>query len=1037
MSPSSGPGIRSRTNHRLSTRQVRLRFFEIADVSRSEDHDHPMGADRPNEGYTARSIRSDAAAGRQKWLYVFLADLRPDGSVSASSLQYEGQFDDEGALSAVDWSGGAGQWAGQDIRPPTVEQPGGVVTLTIEDRSALGQPIGGVRTVHLGFLSHVQLPAARLDRYFSGSPDARLPSRALLLDPDATAEDGGFRSTLANPPGPDPWTRWAEGGEVAEAFLFDYVDFARTLHGHYQAAAARFTAYSLQNAEKILHAGLTRSLADAYRDDEHKDDDERDETPDPDWTTGEEADSRDRVPGEVYVRLDAFSDEVAARAARVEFWASHLYDFMSQDAFVMAREDAAGFGPPDALGEPALDAIDAEVARQTELLDGAELSDRGKAHLASTLGRAEAPQWYERVALATKVVGRLAEIPKSYYEGLAAKAAEEEVRAVADLDALRKQRLRAFADLLTSYEHARAVVPEAAGRIDALQMKVLDPMVAAVGASGGGALSVPGLPDLPGSSTPGSLLDQLPAPLRGTTGAGIEALSVEAVVGVARPRGLLATGMPNQAAFELLEPRHWTPGHTYGPGEVSTTRFQWTRTDDGLLVLSGGNRRAFADARGLLAGTPGLVTRSGEPLTPKRAALARLVDVTGRPFSEGPDAALRALRDKVAAQQGALDAQQLAAQMAAVRLNWAGKLFVALNVLDLVASAAELRAKLREGDRDRGRGEGAWAAYLGAIGAGAGAASAATGLVESARALIPEAALAGRLGTALRVIGRISGGLAVVSSAISLAQELDTHDEMGAWSAAFGVAAGIAMFAFPPAAIILALASVGFLLFANTPVEDWLENCYWSAEETGELATLAAGSARRRLIHEVEDLFALLGRPLLSVEVRRSEGGAASTLARYGTTPGPPAPDRLRLTVRPGLFPDGSRLEVSRLRLLLPPRGWEVLDAFLPWADVDREAVPVQAMFSSPDPTREVVAERAGGGAAFVREWDLGGAVGALSGWLGIPPAGLSFACRVTLRLPDGVGSVADPAFEVRGPIGYARDYGTMVSVGRAEPASR
>ena len=53
------------------------------------------------------------------------------------------------------------------------------------------------------------------------------------------------------------------------------------------------------------------------------------------------------------------------------------------------------------------------------------------------------------------------------------------------------------------------------------------------------------------------------------------------------------------------------------------------------------------------------------------------------------------------------------------------------------------------------------------------------------------------------------------------------------------------------------------------------------------------------------------------------------------------------------------------------------------------------------------------------------------------PPAGLSFACRVTLRLPDGVGSVADPAFEVRGPIGYARDYGTMVSVGRAEPASR
>ena len=53
------------------------------------------------------------------------------------------------------------------------------------------------------------------------------------------------------------------------------------------------------------------------------------------------------------------------------------------------------------------------------------------------------------------------------------------------------------------------------------------------------------------------------------------------------------------------------------------------------------------------------------------------------------------------------------------------------------------------------------------------------------------------------------------------------------------------------------------------------------------------------------------------------------------------------------------------------------------------------------------------------------------------PPAGLSFACRVTVRLPDGVGPVADPSFEVRGPVGYARDYGTMVSVGQAAPVGR
>ena len=437
---------------------------------------------------------------------------------------------------------------------------------------------------------------------------------------------------------------------------------------------------------------------------------------------------------------------------------------------------------------------------------------------------------------------------------------------------------------------------------------------------------------------------------------------------------------------------------------------------------------------------------ASEPLTPKRAALARLVDVTGRPLSDGPDAALRALRDRVAAQQGALDAQQLATQMTAVRLNWAGKLFVALNVLDLVASAAELRAKLREGDRDRGRGAGAWTAYLGAIGAGAGAASAATGLVESAKALVPKAALAGSLGTALRVVGGFSAFAAIIAGGVSLYQETETHDEWGAASAAFGVGAGAASFIalfvatswLGPVAIILGLFSIAFLLAANTPVEDWLENCYWSAEEAGEADTLAAGSARRRLIYEVEDLFALLGRPLLSAEVRRSEGGAPSTLAHYGTTPGPAAPNRLRLTVRPGLFPDGARVEVSGLRLLLPPRGWDAVQALAPALfDVHREAVPVQAAFSSPDPTREVVTERSEGGVVFTREWDLGGAVGALSEWLGMPPAGLSFACRVMVRLPDGVGSVADPAFEVRGPIGYARDYGTMVSMGRAKPVGR
>ena len=1024
--PARPPDARGTTNTEIPTRQVPVAFREVYDVAGRHDHAHSMGPDRPDERYLARRVRADSSTGREKWLYVFLADLRPDGSISAASLQWEGRYDDDGGLKTVDWSD-PGRWAGRDVREATDERPNAVVPLTVEARSALGRPIGGVRTAHVGFLSHVQLPAARLDHYVSGHPDARLPSRALLLDPDAAADDGAFRSTLAGPPGSHRWVRWAdEERTFAWAFVFDYVDFARTLHGHYAASVANYAAFSVQNAEKILHAGVTRSLADAYRNQEHKEPDERDQAPaDPDWTAIEEAESRARIKGRVYERLDVFAGEVAAEADRVAFWAAHLYDdWMSGDAFAMAREDATTFGPSGALGTPALEAVEAEIARQADLLDGAEVSERGKEYLAVHLARAGTSAWYERVALATKVVGRITDVPKTYFEDLADRIGDERRTTARTVEDLHKQRLNAYGQLLTSYEHARAVVPEAAAAVDARQLRILGPMVEAVG--------TPTPAPSPSFGSPADLLGRLPTAPQGAAGPGVTPLSASDVVGLVAAR----PGAPARAGLEVLRPRHWTPNHTYRPFEVSTARYHLGEVDRGLAVLKGGGGRAFAYAPGLLVPEPGLVTPSGDPVSSKRRAVSRLLDVTGRPLSEGPHGTIRALSEQIEAQEAALKSNELARELNETRLNWAGKLFAALNIVDLVTGIAELRVKLSDADRDSARGASAWEAYMSAIGAGAGATSAALGLVESARGLVSKAAAAGavgkataaRLGAALGVVGKVGAVLGIVSSGAAFVQEMNTHDEVGMWSAGFGVAGGIAMFFVPYLGIALLVVSIGLALFANTPVEDWLENSYWGSQEDDEVAGLDAEGERERLIHEVEDVFGMLSRPLLSVEVRRSGQGAASTLARYGNAPESTSPDRLRLTVRPGLFPDGSRLEVRQFRLTLPATGWGVFGG----ADA-RPQVPVESRLSIPDPERDVVVLE-GAGAVFLREWDVADLSDEVRGRLRMAPAGLGFSCRVTLRLPDGVGGVESPSYDVSGRLGYARDYGTMVSVGQARP---
>lgn len=1060
--PATLPSVRGTTNRPLPSRELRVVFREVTDLSPADYASETLeGHDRHQ--FVVSAIRKDDSADREKWLYVFAADVRDaDLTVLGTSLKIEGQYDRDGALRLVDWSRGAGAHGGLDRRPLSgAVVPEGVLTLVVPARRAQGgAPTEGVRTVLLAFLSHVPLPAHRLDRYFSNDPDIRLPDRALLIDPTATSDEGAFGSTMAtgraSSGGATRWVRPTGDGVHTEAFLVDSVDFAFTLHERYQAAANLFDAFTIRNATRMFHADMTRSVASGYMAQQGFE---------------EEGETEDDVPGQVFTAIEEYKRSVEVEHAKVEFWAHHLHEYwMEGTAFELAREDASDYGPLSTLNEPRRAMIDAEVARQGELLQGAERSDRGRRYLAAHLAQADAKSWYERVALASQVTARLADVPKIYLTALREKAADEVKAIASDTATLHQRRLAAAGDYLSALEYARAIVPAASGRIDALQLRLLDPMDAALRTGEAPARHVDAAAEAARRRArevrDGRGVGVLERAVR--SGAGIDALPVSVLIA---PDGLPLSSPTRTSQAGLILTDHSAVASDsrliLGPEPIVT--FGSPRTESGLIVLQGPNgSEALADLRPLLGGGPLPAPDPVAPATPRRSALSRLLDATGRPLDESPGQRLQQIRDALAARQGQLDEAVLREQLRTRRVNWAGRLFMALNFLDLVAGVADTRAKMETAERDVGRGRARWEAYLGAMGAGIGSAAALAGLAESAESIIPARLLSATAGTGgaaavslstvLKAAGIAGAVFGTVAGTVQLRTELGSHDAMGAVSAGFAIAAGLAGLAaaiswipfggWVAGGVILGLAGVSavFGMMSDTPIEEWLRNCIWSQDEAGEVEGLAPDAPR--VSYEIEDLLALLAAPRVSVELRYMSGGEVSRLMRYHTaSAGTPArpPDRVRLVVWPGLQPPGSLIEITAFTFLHPFTFANALEDLLPFSEGERTETAAPIGGVSPRPDVDLVVLSAERGPSFVREYSGSVLPAALRG--GDPPFGTGYSCRATVRLPAALRTVANPVFELAGSVGFVRDYSTsdrarpmlsvVDSVSTSEPAAR
>ena len=130
------PTARSRTNTAVQTEEWDVAFFEAHDPT-------PPTAETPRWTFQTRAIASDPEQGRDKWLYVFVANLHADGRVDRTSLKYEGHYGEDGALTLVNHEPDPGETlspqVGLDVRPATVPVPGKRLPLAFQvDGSAAG-----------------------------------------------------------------------------------------------------------------------------------------------------------------------------------------------------------------------------------------------------------------------------------------------------------------------------------------------------------------------------------------------------------------------------------------------------------------------------------------------------------------------------------------------------------------------------------------------------------------------------------------------------------------------------------------------------------------------------------------------------------------------------------------------------------------------------------------------------------------------------------------------------------------------------------
>jgi len=443
---------------------VRLRFLERIDLhhERADDPEQTVSAlGGQRQDYGPITAPSDAGPGRQKWVYVF--KRAAGGHVSLSA---EGRFDTDGTFTLVDWQ--SKSWTNEDRRPAETEKQA-------DDPAHLALDHDPESTELFAFLVHTQLPWHRLQQYIGVNPEVPLEYRAVKIAPG----DG------------DHVVRNGDSG-VDTVLLTDYVNHVDRLHQKYRAAIRKKQQYQQDTADKLLHAGLTRSVVESYLDKEYPDQRTKDESP---TTPGDPL--ADEVPGAPLDRLSEFETEVEDSVREfddeINRWAGWLYDgWLSSPMYETARADGVMYASdPANFGDEQTKRAEEGLCRDLELLDEAVRSDDGQAYLQERFGEESGElggSGAKGLAFATKFLKRLADVPADDLDDLY-DSAEAGSRSKV-LGTAGQRRLRAYSILLEQLEVLRMTAGPG-GSVQKTyarrQVAILQPLSDAAGAEPDGA----------------------------------------------------------------------------------------------------------------------------------------------------------------------------------------------------------------------------------------------------------------------------------------------------------------------------------------------------------------------------------------------------------------------------------------------------------------------------------------------------------------------------------------------------------------------
>jgi hypothetical protein len=988
---------------------VRLRFLERIDLhyERADDPEQTISAlGGQRQDFGPITAPSDAGPARQKWVYVF--KRAAGGHVSLSA---EGRFDTDGTFTLVDWQ--SKSWANEDRRPAETEKQA-------DDPAHLALDHDPESTELFAFLVHTQLPWHRLQQYIGVNPEVPLEYRAVKIAPG----DG------------DHVVRNGESG-VDAVLLTDYVNHVDRLHQKYRAAIRKKQQYQQDTADKLLHAGLTRSVVESYLDEQYPDQRTKDESP---TTPGDPL--ADEVPGAPLDRLSEFETEVEDSVREfddeINRWAGWLYDgWLGSPMYETARADGVMYASdPANFGDEQTKRAEEGLCRDLELLDEAVRSDDGQAHLQERFGEKSGElggSGAKGLAFATTFLKRLADVPADDLDDLY-DSAEAGSRSKV-LDTAGQRRLRAYSILLEQLEVLRMTAGPG-GSVQKTyarrQVAILQPLSDAAGAE----------PDGAGGRSSGPTRAWTADPNGPDAHPSTSAQRASAML--TGPDGELPRS--GASAEDLLGLRFATVGRTDESG--ATVRHLRAEAVEGrALTLRGDGTAAVVDVEGVAAAEV-LETGPSADAGPAEVEVRRRRLVRGLVATGGLDA------DVSEGAGGRTAGGADPASGSSTSDGWisgSGRFLVVLGVMDIGLGLLDLAGKLDEvGTDDPTRA--AWEAWLSAGGSAAGLGGAGLGAYEAVQnirkahkaggvtgltaatkwALYFElfAALIAGIDEAKEgdLLGMVSAGLGGASAGLLTAGMSGGTVSLGALSISSALLSGIGF-------ALLVAAAVAWSI-SDTKIEAWLKQNYWSAE-----GTLMGGAEGRDksgeeledvLRHQIEELMRLMATPRVRVvilspgdasgnrdvypfgEDEERLGQSESGLQFWETLP---TGSELRLEVQPGLFmPEAMYLELDDL---------VVRDRIL--SEKWGEGEPVLM----PDARYDAHVGEGTGQKKFARSWAVGEQrVGLQSG-----AAQLEVEATITLRVVDekrwGFEEEMDLAWQAEGTVGHRHQISERPEDGR------